>query len=282
MRPPDILAGAEFDHPPARLRILLALTLTLLSLTATAGELKDAIKDAAKTAVDDATTLARAPIKWKAPEWRGFAEGAGTVVAVMVADKKLEDIFQRNRSSAADSFARNVTPFGGGRAMQVSAVLIGTGWLMHNDAVFGAGRDSLEAEIWAAGIVTPIIKDIAGRARPNTNEGTWKFHAFSTDNPHNSFPSRHATNAVAAATAIAAHSDGWIVPTIAYTLATGVAFSPLNDRAHFPSDVAAGALIGRAVARGLVARHLRMHVAPLIAPKVKGVTLSMSWGAPHT
>ena len=136
--------------------------MTLLPLTATAGELKDAIKDAAKTAVDDATTLAKAPIKWKAPEWRRFAEGAGTVAAVMVADKKLEDIFQRNRSSATDSFARKVTPFGGGRASQVSAVLIATGWLIHNDNVFGAGRDSLEAEIWAGGIVTHQQPTISG------------------------------------------------------------------------------------------------------------------------
>src|SRR5258707_9030240 len=135
MPPGHRLAGAERDHAPARLRILLALVMTLLPFTATAGELKDAIKDAAKTAVDDATTLARAPIKWKAPEWRRFAEGAGTVAAVMVADKKLEDIFQRNRSSFTNSFAKDVTPFGGGRAMQVSAVLIGTGWLMHNDNV---------------------------------------------------------------------------------------------------------------------------------------------------
>ncbi len=262
---------------------VLALALTLFPLTGAAADLKEAAKDAARDAADDACTLARAPIQWKAPEWRRFAEGVGAVAAVMVADKKLEAAFQRNRSSATDTFARRVTPFGGGRAMQVSALLLGTGWLMHNDNVFGAGRDSLEAEIWAAGIVTPIIKDVTGRARPNTNEGTWKFHGFSTNNPRNSFPSGHATNAFAAATAISAHSDGWLVPTIAYTLATGVAFSRVNDRAHFPSDVLAGALIGQAVARGIVAHHkVRLHVAPLVTPKATGVILSASWGAPRT
>src|SRR5437667_7743531 len=122
---------------------LAALGMTLITLTAQAGELQQA--------ADDARTVATAPIHWKAREWRRFAEGVGTVAVVMVADKKLEDIFQRNRSSTTDTFARRVTPFGGGRAMQVSAVLLGTGWLMHNDNVLGAGRDSLEAEIWAAG-----------------------------------------------------------------------------------------------------------------------------------
>ena len=194
----------------------------------------------------------------------------------MIADRRLEDAFQRNRSSGTDSFARRVTPFGGGRAMQISAVLIGAGWLTHNENVLGAGRDSLEAEIWAAGVVTPLLKDTFGRARPNTGEGTWKFHGFGNDNAHASFPSGHATNAFAAATAIAAHSDGYIIPTIAYTLATGVAFSRVNDRAHFPSDVLAGALIGHAVARGLAAHHARVRVAPLVTRNGLGFTASWS------
>src|SRR5258707_13468452 len=118
MPPGHRLAGAERDHAPASLRILLALTMTLLPLTATAGELKDAIKDAAKTAVDDATTLARAPIKWKAPEWRPFAEGAGTVAAGMVAGKKLRESFQRNRAAATDTVARKQTPVEDGRALE--------------------------------------------------------------------------------------------------------------------------------------------------------------------
>ena len=247
---------------------VLAGLLCCLALTAQAGELQ--------SAADDAKSLATAPINRKAPQWRRFAEGVGAVAAVMIADRRLEDAFQRNRSSFTDSFARQVTPFGGGRAMQVSAVLIGTGWLTHNDNVLGAGRDSLEAEIWAAGIVTPLLKDTFGRARPITGEGTWVFHGFGNSNAHASFPSGHATNAFAAATAIAAHSDGYLVPVIAYSLATGVAFSRVNDRAHFPSDVLAGALIGRAVARGLVAHHARVRIAP-VAMRNGGLGFMASW-----
>ena len=254
----------------------LAIAFCLTALTAHAGDLRECVNDAAKFVADDGATLAKAPLQWKSREWRRFAEGVGTVAAVMVADRKLEDIFTHNRSSTTNTFARDVTPFGGGRAMQVSAVLIGAGWLTHNENVFGAGRDSLEAEIWAAGIVTPLLKDTFGRARPNTGEGTWKFHGFGNDNAHASFPSGHATNAFAAATAIAAHSDGYIIPTIAYTLATGVAFARVNDRAHFPSDVLAGALIGHAVARGLAAHHTRVRVAPLVTRNGLGFTASWS------
>src|SRR5437763_1923719 len=76
-----------------------------------------------------------------------------------------------------------------------------------------------------------------------------------------SFPSGHATNAFAFATAIAGHYDGRVVPTIVYTIATGVAVSRVNDHDHFPSDVLAGALIGRGIAKGILARHTGSKVS---------------------
>jgi membrane-associated phospholipid phosphatase len=219
--------------------------------------------------------MAKAPLQWKSREWRRFGEGVGTVAVVMLADKKIDQIVQRNRSSFTNSFSRHVTPFGGGRAMQISALLLGAGLVTHNDRLFDAGRDSLEAEVFAAGIVTPVLKDAFGRARPNTGEGAWKFYGFRADNPHNSFPSGHSTNAWAAATAIAAHYDGVLVPSIAYTIATGVSFARVNDHVHFASDVVAGALIGHAVARGLIAHHhANVRVTPVITPGGAGLIFS--------
>jgi len=121
--------------------------------------------------------------------------------------------------------------------------------------------------IVAAGVVTPLLKRTFGRARPSQGEGTHSFHPFSSG--HESFPSGHATNAFAFATAVAGHYDNWVVPTIVYTMATGVAMSRVNDRAHFASDVLAGALIGRAVARGIVGRHLRVTIT--LFPTGEGV-----------
>ncbi len=233
---------------------------TLLSVPAHAGELQ--------RAAADLKSLVTAPLHWRAKEWKRFGEGTALVLAVGVADKQIEDAFQRNRSSATNSFAKAITPFGGGRALQVSALLFGAGALFKNPRVEDAGRDSLEAELWAAGVITPIIKREIGRARPFVGEGPY---SLKTDQAHadayQSFPSGHATNAFAAATAIAGHYDNWIVPTIVYTLATGVAVSRVNDHVHWPSDVVAGALIGRAVARGIVTRHLA------IVPAKRGIAV---------
>jgi membrane-associated phospholipid phosphatase len=230
----------------------------LLALGAQAGELQ--------RAGADLKSLVTAPLHWRAREWKRFGEGVALVVAAGAADKQIEDAFQRNRSSSTNSFAKAITPFGGGRGLELSAVLFGAGKLFHDANVENAGRDALEADLWAGGVVTPLLKDAFGRARPNINEGTYNFHFAQTDNPHNSFPSGHATSAFALATAIAGHYDNWVVPTIVYTIASGVAASRLNDHVHWPSDVVAGALIGRAVAKGVLARHAQVRISFFVVP----------------
>jgi hypothetical protein len=166
-----------------------------------------------------------------------------------------------------------VTPFGGHRALEISALMILTGAGIHDDSLRDAGRDSLQSEFFAAGIVTPLLKSAFGRARPFQNQGSDSFHPF--DKNFDSFPSGHATNAFAFATAVASHYDGWVVPTIVYTLASGIAVSRVNDHVHFPSDVVAGALIGHAVAKGILARHTGKHVAWQATPMIDRKTMGM-------
>jgi len=241
--------------------------IVLLALPAHAGELQ--------RAAADVKSLTLAPWHWHAQQWKRFGEGVALVLAVGAADKPIDDAFQRARSHTTDSFAKAITPWGAHRALEVSAVMIGTGWLMHDPNLLGAGRDSLEAQMWAAGIITPLIKRAAGRARPFLNQGAYSFR---TEQGHadayESFPSGHATNVFAAATAIAGHYNNWIVPAIVYTVATSVAASRVNDHVHWPSDVVAGALIGRVVGRGIVFRHRNVHVTPMITPHGAGVMIS--------
>ncbi len=225
----------------------------------------------------EAKTLATAPLHWDKKEWERFAEGTGAVVAVYAVDRRLYDAVQRNRSGFTNDFAKVVTPFGGQRAIDLSALLLAGGFFAHDGRMRDAGRDSLEAELWAGGVVTPLLKRLFGRARPVQEQGSHSFQPFSSSQ---SFPSGHATNVFAFATGIAAHYDGWVVPTIVYSIAGGVAFSRVNDRAHFPSDVLAGALIGRVVAKGIVHLHEvgRNHVSivPTIIDRHPAIALHWS------
>lgn len=246
------------------LPVAIAWMLTLVAAPLRAADPVKPVVEEVKRYAHDAKDMALAPTRWRGREWARFGAGVAVVAAVYAADEHLYDQLQRHRTSFTDDFARVITPFGGGRAMQLSALLIVTGAVSNNTRMRDAGRDSLEAEILAAGIVTPLLKRGFGRARPIQDEGAHSFHPFSSD--HESFPSGHATNAFALATAIAGHYDGWVVPTLVYTVASGVAVSRVNDRAHFPSDVIADALIGRAVAKGVVYRHQHGKTATTITP----------------
>lgn len=227
--------------------------------------------------VRDAKSLATEPLRWDRGQWARFGEGSAAVLALYAVDRQTSDRVQEHRSSSTDQFAKTITPFGGNRAKQLSLLMIAAGAGLHDTSLRDAGRDSLEAELFAAGIVTPLLKRAFGRARPIQNEGSSSFHPG--DKHFDSFPSSHATTAFAFATAVAGHYDGWVVPTIVYSIASGVAAARVNDHVHFPSDVVAGALIGHAVAKGIVARHTGTKVSwqavPLIDRKTVGVLIAI-------
>lgn len=221
----------------------------------------------------DAVAMARAPLTWDAAMWQRAAMVAGADGTAFAADQEIADAVQRNRNHATNEFARIVTPFGGRRALDISAAALLAGAIAHRTGLRATGRDAVEASILASGIVTPVLKRAAGRSRPIANEGAYAFDPFSNNE---SWPSGHATNAFAVASVFAAHAKGWIVPTIAYTLATGVAVSRMNDNVHYASDVIAGAAIGTAVGRSIVARHrLDAEHAP---PRVSWMIMPMQHG----
>jgi hypothetical protein len=205
--------------------------------------------------IKDVRDVATAPVHWRAREWTRFGEGVALVLAVHAADDDILHAVQRNHH---DTFAKRVTPFGGGRGDEIAMAMIAGGWLAHDDRLRNSGAGALESSIMAA-TITKIGKKIARRERPDGSD-------------NQSFPSGHATTAFALATAISNDygNDHRAVPIIAYTLATSVAFARMNDNVHFPSDVVAGALIGRAVAKAVT--HGRVAVVPVKRGFVARVT----------
>jgi len=100
------------------------------------------------------------------------------------------------------------------------------------------------AEAYASAMaVTYILKPTVDRTRPNGG--------------HMSFPSGHATSAFAGA-AFLQRRYGWWFGIPAYGLASYVAYSRVETKQHYTSDVVAGAAIG--IATNLVFTHPREHV----------------------
>ena len=87
---------------------------------------------------------------------------------------------------------------------------------------------------------------------PNTAANAFQFKPFSNNQ---SFPSGHASQAFAVATAIAENYPVWWVQTLCYGGAGLVGYARIEQNAHYASDVVAGALLGWAVAHAVVHRH---------------------------
>jgi membrane-associated phospholipid phosphatase len=213
-------------------------------------------KQRIKQVACDAKDIFPAPVKrWHATQWKRFGEGVALLFAYPL-DQKVSNILIRNHTVFGTRYLHAVTHLGGGYGEELTFVMIAGGYVGHDQHMIDTGFDALEASVFAGGIVTPAIKDVVGRARPIADLGKHSFHPFN-NGVFQSFPSGHATSAFAIATAISdQYSDHPVVPVIAYTLATSVAFARVYDQAHYPSDVIAGALIGRAMAKSIVHNHV--------------------------
>jgi membrane-associated phospholipid phosphatase len=207
-------------------------------------------------ALHDAADIGTAPVlRWRAHEWTRFAEGVALVAAIYPFDARISNAFARNHHKLTDRYLSAVTHLGGGYGTDITVLMAGTGYFTHDQRMLNSGIDAFESALFADGVVTSAGKRIFGRARPNADLGAHSFHPF--NGTYESFPSGHATNAFAIATSIATRYDDvpWVAPLV-YTLASSVAVARVNSHVHWPSDVVAGAVIGRGMAKAVVSRHV--------------------------
>jgi undecaprenyl-diphosphatase len=102
----------------------------------------------------------------------------------------------------------------------------------------------------AAGIAisaaaTTVLKAIVNRPRPYVTYSD--IYPDQIDNS-SSFPSGHSSVAFATATSLTLITKKWYVAVPAYVWACGVGYSRMYLGQHYPSDVAAGAVVGVASA----------------------------------
>ena len=112
-----------------------------------------------------------------------------------------------------------------------------------------------------AGFTTFFLKRIVNQKRPNSSD-------------RNSFPSGHTTTAFAFAGVVAKEHPEYQLS--AYGLAALVAFSRINDNAHYLHDVVMGASIGLAYAQAF-GREQQKKLSFNLIPFADGAFLSKKW-----
>ena len=213
----------------------------------------EALLEEAKRYAKDSAALVTAPFHWDRDD-ASRAIGAGVVIGGLIAaDPSIYRGIQDARSDFTDSVSAATTGFGAGGAVWTAGGLLCIGLISGQNGIRDMGRDSLETLTLTSVLTHFVLKPTFGRWRPFESNGTNRFEPFSG---HNSFPSGHAVYAWSVASVVAMRAPGWIIPTIAYGLATVVAFDRVNDQQHFMGDVVAGAFFATATGRFLVRRHL--------------------------
>jgi membrane-associated phospholipid phosphatase len=199
--------------------------------------------------VYDTKYVLTAPLRWDSRDWLWFGAATAAVVGTgILADKRESDPVE-DAQHRVDKLATKLEPFGGGYSFAALAGFYGAGKLFDSPNAIAVAEDGLTASIIAAGIISPAIKWVVGRVRPGDTSSSTDFHPFGSNH---SFPSGHTTQAFTVASVISAHYDSLWIDAAAYTTAALVGYARHQHQAHWPSDIAAGALIGIAVGHTVV------------------------------
>jgi hypothetical protein len=162
------------------------------------------------------------------PNYWLLAIGGGTALAVHPADTHATPYL------VDASWSHNVFSVGAvlGDTPTLAGMSLGTyaiGRIGGSKKVSHVGMDMLEA-LMVNEMIVETLKYTTRRERPDGSGAT-------------SFPSGHASNTFAMATALERHA-GWKYSIPAYAVASYVAASRLHDNRHYLSDVVFGAAVG--------------------------------------
>jgi hypothetical protein len=183
--------------------------------------------------------------------WSPTVVVASATLALLSADPHVAPYF--NHTGAFRRFNRAFgSKLTGAETIAIPSALYVIGYqrrdsYMQNTALF-AGEAVADSEM-----VRMLINSVTTRWRPQDiyrrrNYADTFFHSVS--HVGSSFPSGHTIAAVAVATVIARRyrEHRW-VPWVAYGLAGAIGLSRISLRAHFPSDVFLGGILGYAITR---------------------------------
>lgn len=191
-----------------------------------------------------------APADWETKQWLWAGGAIGGLAAMTLLDRSFASFIERNHNSTTDTVSYNVSRFGAEYSLGVLAAFYVGGQIFDSPKARSIAQDGVAASIIASGIITPTLKLAFGRARHDQGQGPHDFDPFNLD--HDSFPSGHTTQAFAVASVVAAHSESIWAKIGAYTAASLVGYARIQRNKHWPTDVAAGALIGTLVGNSVV------------------------------
>jgi hypothetical protein len=204
-----------------------------------------------KSYVTDFKSVVLLPLNWNDRDWTvvGFALTSGS--GFILSDQPAYDFIQQGHTVFGDNVSKFVfEPFGSGvYSIPLVAAMYGYGRYTGNNRIAFAAMQGMKAIVLASAI-TGGIKMVFHRHRPGEEDGPYQFDGIGFSTEHLSFTSGHTALAFALAGSLSgSFSDRPWVGIVSYSMASLVGISRIYDKAHWPSDVFAGAIVGYVVGR---------------------------------
>lgn len=171
---------------------------------------------------------------------------AGTAAAIAVGysiDNNIQKFSQKNINSLNNNLFTIDDIYGNGYTLIGIVGVYSYGLFLNDPGVRKIGLQTIQAAGYA-GLITSILKSIAGRSRPYTNSGKANFHPLNTQAAETSFPSGHATVSWAVSTVLANNTNNIFLKILCFGAAGWVDCSRIYHNDHWLSDVIAGSAIG--------------------------------------
>ncbi|MFH1619793.1 MAG: phosphatase PAP2 family protein [bacterium] len=205
--------------------------------------------DYVKRVGSDLKELPSKPVRWSGKQWLLAGGVLAATAGAFSVDGDIRQHFRSHRNNFLGGMSEAVTHFGD---YKYQLPLLSAFWIAGattgNGLMSKIASDGAEASLLAAGMITPAIVYISGRALPSAGERAMLFRGFTPG--RYSFPSGHTTEAFAMAAVLDVnlrkHFGYWHSPVV-YSIAAAVAESRIYDHKHYLSDVILGAGIGWSV-----------------------------------
>lgn len=214
--------------------------------------------------------------------WYEVAAAVGGVALLTTLDEPMQRFTQRHRTTTLDGVA-DVFRHGGEPVVYagVSLGMLGVGLATRKPEIQRAGG-RVVASVLLSALTSASIKRLSGRSRPNEGVGAFEFHPLTSRKDsagveaRGTLPSGHTTAAFAVAASLADDIDSPVADILLYSLATGTAWSRINDDRHWFSDAALGAMLGITAAKLVNGRWriFNLQSPRLLVATTGGTTLS--------
>jgi membrane-associated phospholipid phosphatase len=183
------------------------------------------------------------PARWDGKDWLVLGGMLAGTTAITLVDQPVRDFWLHQDNTFLDGVERIGYHYGKPySAVGLTAGFYLTGMIFKDEWAKETGL-MLGTSIFSSSMMMGLLKNAAGRARPDTEFGHLEFQPFSQSPAYHAFPSGHSSVAFGISLLLARRVESVPLRILFYSLAGTTAVSRMYSDVHWTSDIAFGGML---------------------------------------